>query len=160
MKKLFVFIAFITIGLGTVACSSDDAGLSQSEYPTAIIGNWVESKLIYLDENMKVILIKDAFNIHGCSLAEIDITAQAFARIHYYQYSHNETCEKGIEMHTYTLDGDQLETEFIGDDYIDQKTLKIVSLFSSKLILQQETSLYGNGAPKEAYYTQTVYYRN
>lgn len=100
MKKWFVCIAFIALGVGTVACSSDDAGLSQSEYPTAIIGNWVESKLIYLDENMKVISIKDAFNIHGCSLAELDITAQAFAHIHYYQYSHNEKCEKGIETHS------------------------------------------------------------
>ena len=159
MKNWLIYLAFVALGVGSVACSSDDTSISAADYPTAIKGTWVESELIYLNEHKHFISSAKPSNLHGCDVDEIEIKDQTFSEIRYYQYDHNVKCEQGMQTHTYELEGNQINTEFIGDDYIQNGVFTIINVSPSQLTLERKATWYDNGTPTDAFYIKTVYHR-
>ena len=158
MRKIFVLFVAIAFGFLAATCSSDDNRIATVDYPTAIKGIWEESSIIYLDQNKKFIKQIDAFNIHNCPLNQIEITDSLFIEHLYYQYDHNDSCQKRAKTHTFILKEDQIETEFFGSDYIELTEYEIISVTNSKLILQHSKySWQSPNVPENAEFTKVVY---
>jgi len=160
MKNVFLFLLFLGVGLLTASCSNDDSDsvivCPGIDYSTAIKGIWEESKIVYLDEHMKIVKEIDAFNIHNCPLTRLEIKEQTLIEHFSYQYDHHDSCQEGTTSHSYTLDNNQLVTEFRGDDYIDLTEYQIIGVDKSTLVLQRASTWYDH-APEKTRFMKIVY---
>lgn len=163
MKKRIVIAFLAIIGLMTGSCSSDDTG-STSNYQNEIQGNWKESKIVYLNTNKKVIKEEEASNRYGCDIKEVQFDQHLFLELLSFRPSADKECVLRQIKNTFTLDGNSMEVEYVGDDYIELNTYTIVQLNQTKLAFENAEQLLPltaeyAGYPKGTAYIRTVYVR-
>ncbi|WP_158963528.1 lipocalin-like domain-containing protein [Myroides fluvii] len=127
MRKFFLLTVVAVLGLATVGCSSDDSG--SSKFDKSIQGVWKESRIIYLDKNMKVIDEEHAYD-EGCGFDEIEFKGSTmFVRAFFKTI---KGCDKDEDQQEFSIKGDRI--------YIKgtKESARIIEITNKKLVIEGE----------------------
>lgn len=134
-KTLLLFVSVLFVSAGFVACSSDD-NKGGSDSHSLIVGKWEFYKETeYVNGELEY---DEAYD-HSCPSEKDYVefgTAGEFIQVNY-----NETCQVESESATYSLSGDHILIN--SEDEEDSAILKIITLNSSKLIVESEEEWEG-----------------
>jgi hypothetical protein len=134
MKKIFLFVAVAALGLGTVACSSDDN--SSPNYQNDILGEWKEVKTTYLDKDRKVVDEETASTNDGCGVDEIEFKSNTILFKFPFKTFDTKECKVDMDEDTYTISGKTITSVYFdGDERIENK-IEIIELTKTKLVLE------------------------
>lgn len=148
MKKLILFVAAVTLGLGTVSCSSDDNSSSTKD---DLQGQWLEVRTFYLDKDKKILKEEQAYN-EGCGVDEIEFKGGFVIQTSFYKDYLTKECKSEVDRDEYKLSGKTISIDYKEDGEVFTAKSEIVELTSAKLVLEGKEDIKESLSP-------VVYYR-
>lgn len=155
MKKLILFVTAVALGLGTVACSSDDN--SSNSYKDDIQGEWKEEIIRYLDKSKKV--IEDEVDDNdGCGTDEVEFKGDKAIVTYYSKNYITKLCESDKEERTFEINGETISVILTEEGETIRQSSRIVTLTKTKLVIETKQDIEQED-PSDVFYVQVEYRR-
>lgn len=134
-KNLFLFLSFLTIGLGFTSCNKDDA---PEEQEASLIGKWEYTKEGTVSANGVETLV-DYEHTPNCGKDNIEITSNIVIS-NSYSLDISSQCELETISTNYSKNGNTLTITFSGQTY--QATIKTLTSTELKIYDDDEVTVY------------------
>lgn len=153
MKKLILFVTAVALGLGTVACSSDDN--SSSKTKDSLQGQWLEVRTFSLDKDKNIIEEEKAHN-DGCGVDEMEFKGDVVIQTSFYKDYLTKECKSEVDRDEYKLSGKTISVEYREEGEVFTAKSEIVELTSAKLILESKEDFEDSTSPVVYYRTEYI----